>query len=68
MYREMPEFTSFRGSDYGRKMGTNLSGVDVELDYLINTPRLQTRRNLRFWEDYFASAGARIVAVTPLEG
>jgi len=68
MYREMSEFTSFRESDYGRKVSTNLSGVDVELDYLINTPHLQTRRNLKFWEDYFASAGARIVAVTPLEG
>ncbi|SAL83421.1 hypothetical protein AWB67_06402 [Caballeronia terrestris] len=68
MYRETPEFASFHGSDYGRKMSTNLNGVDVELDYLINTPRLQTRRNLKFWEGYFASAGARIVAVTPLEG
>jgi hypothetical protein len=68
MYRDTPEFASFHESDYGRKMSTNLNGVDVELDYLINTPRLQTRRNLKFWEDYFASAGARIVAVTPLEG
>jgi hypothetical protein len=68
MYRETPEFLRFHASDYGRKIITSFEGVDVELDYLINTPRLQTRRNLKFWEDYFASAGARIVAVTPLEG
>jgi hypothetical protein len=68
MYRGTPEFESFHDSDYGRKMHTELNGVDVEIQYLINTPRLQTRRNLKFWEDYFASTGARIVAVRPLEG
>jgi len=34
----------------------------------VNTPALQTRRNLKFWEDWFDRAGARIVRVDPLEG
>jgi len=42
--------------------------VEVELHYLMNAPQLQTKRNLKFWEDYFNKAGARIVAVRPLEG
>ncbi|MFM0628396.1 hypothetical protein [Paraburkholderia xenovorans] len=68
MYRGAPDFELFHDSSYGRKMQTDLNGVDVEIQYVINTPQLQTRRNLKFWEDYFASTGARIVAVKPLEG
>jgi hypothetical protein len=68
MYHGNPDFERFRQSDYGRKMSTDFNGVDVELQYLLNTPQLQTRRHLKFWEDYFSAAGARIVAVRPLEG
>lgn len=68
MYRGLDDFESFAASDYGRKAQPELRGVDVELHYLINSPKLQTRRNLKFWEDYFNKAGARIVAVRPLEG
>jgi hypothetical protein len=68
MYRGTPDFERFHQSDYGRKMTTDFSGIDVDIQYLINTPQLQTRRHLKFWEDYFAASGARIVAVRPLEG
>jgi hypothetical protein len=68
MYRETPDFQSFANSDYGRKTHTDLKGVEVEIQYLMNTPRLQTRRNLKFWEDYFTSTGARVVEVKILEG
>jgi len=34
----------------------------------MNTPQLQTQRQLKFWEEWFAAAGARIVAVQPMEG
>lgn len=68
MYRQTSGFPSFADSDYGRKSHAELSSVEVELHYLINSPRLQTKRNLKFWEDYFAASGARIVAVRPLEG
>ncbi len=68
MYQREPDFAQFHDSDYGRKARAELPGIEVELHYLINTPRLQTRRNLKFWEDYFSASGARIVEVRPLEG
>ena len=69
MYRGgLPDFAAFAQTDYGRKAQAQLPGVEVELDVLVNTPALQTRRNLEFWEDYFDQAGARIVRVDPLEG
>lgn len=68
MYKGPVDFTAFAASDYGRKTQAELRDVDVELHYLINSPQLQTKRNLKFWEDYFRKAGARIVSVRPLEG
>lgn len=68
MYKGIVDYPVFAGSGYARKVQLDLSGVDVEIHYLINSPELQTRRNLKFWEDYFTGAGARIVAVRPLEG
>jgi hypothetical protein len=68
MYHGTLDFDAFARSDYGRKVQAQLPGVDVELDVLLNTPALQTRRNLKFWEDWFDRAGARVVRVDPLEG
>jgi len=68
MYREQPDFAAFAATDYGRRVQADLPGVEVELHVLLDTPRLQTRRQLKFWEDYFDKAGARIVEVRPLEG
>ncbi|MFM0009152.1 hypothetical protein [Paraburkholderia sediminicola] len=68
MYRGNFDFERFHDSDYGRKMTADLTGVEVEIQYLLNTPKLQNRRHLKFWEDYFAAGGAHIVAVRPLEG
>lgn len=68
MYQGPADFAAFAETDYGKKARADLQGVEVELYYLMNSPRLQTKRNLAFWEDYFAQAGARIVAVRPLEG
>ncbi|MGF6924313.1 hypothetical protein [Paraburkholderia sp. 40] len=68
MYRGTLDFESFHSSNYGRKISTDLGGADVELQYLLTSPQLQTRRQLKFWEDYFAASGGRIVAVRPLEG
>ena len=68
MYHGALDFASFARSDYGRKVQAQLPGVEVELDVLVNTPALQTRRNLKFWEDYFEKAGAHVVRVDPLEG
>lgn len=63
-----PEFAAFAATDYGRKSMADLHGVDVEALVLLNRPALQTRRHLKFWEDWFERAGARLVEVRPLEG
>lgn len=68
MYKGPVDYPSFASSTYGQKAQLELRGVEVEIQYLMNAPQLQTRRNLKFWEDYFEKAGARIVAVRPLEG
>jgi hypothetical protein len=68
MYRGPVDYAGFAASDYGKKAQLELRNVDVELHYLMNSPQLQTKRNLKFWEDYFDKSGARIVAVRPLEG
>jgi hypothetical protein len=68
MYQAIPEFEPFEASDYGRRMRLELPGVEVEIHQLLNYPKLQTRRLMQFWETYFARAGARIVAVRPMEG
>jgi hypothetical protein len=68
MYHGSQDYRAFEASDYGRKMHTDLARVEVELHYVLHSPGLQTRRQLKFWEDYFSSSGARIVAVNPMEG
>lgn len=68
MYKGEYEYTRFLESPYGRKVNADLMGVKVELHYVLNSPNLQTRRHLKFWEDHFSNTGARIVSVRPLEG
>ncbi|MGD7037239.1 hypothetical protein [Methylotuvimicrobium buryatense] len=68
MYKNGYEYKKFLDTDYGRKMNVDLAGVQVELHYVLNTPKYQTRKHLKFWEDYFSNAGAHIVLVRPLEG
>ena len=68
MYKGHVDYPAFASSTYGQKAQLELRGVEIEIHYLMNTPELQTKRNLKFWEDYFEKAGARIVAVRPLEG
>jgi hypothetical protein len=68
MYKPVPEYAAFAASAYGQKTQLRLDNVKVDLHYLMNSPALQTRRNLQFWEEHFTKAGARIVAVRPLEG
>jgi len=62
------DYAAFAETTYGKKTQVDLSGTDVELLYLLHTPQIQTRRNLLFWENYFKKSGARVVAVSPLEG
>lgn len=68
MFKEIPDIRGFLGSSYGRKSQTDLRGVKVELNYLLKYPKLQTKKQLGFWESFFEKAGARVVAVRTLEG
>lgn len=68
MFKGQVDFDGFTASVYGQKSQTHLDGVQVKLNYLMNYPKLQTRKQLAFWERYFEKAGARLVAVTPVEG
>lgn len=68
MYKGAVDYAEFASTDYGKRTQLELNNVEVELHYLMNSPHLQTKRNLKFWEDFFNKAGARIVAVRPLEG
>jgi hypothetical protein len=67
-YRDSDDFAAFRGTVLFQKTRTDLGGVEVELAYLLNTPARQTRRHVKFWEDYFHELGARLIAVRVLEG
>lgn len=53
--------------DY-QKIKTRLDGTEVELAFLMNSPTLQTRGHLLFWEQYFDALGARLVSVRTIEG
>jgi hypothetical protein len=68
MYKGSMDFAALASTDYGRKSMADLPGVDVELLVLLNTPQLQTKRQMKFWEDWFERAGAKVVDVRPLEG
>lgn len=68
MYQAALDFEAFEATDYAKKVQADLTDVTVELHYLMTTPRLQTRRNLAFWERYFDRAGARLTEVRRVEG
>jgi hypothetical protein len=68
MYQRLPDYDDFASSEYGRKMRTELAGVEVELHRVLNYPKLQTPNQLEFWQEFFSRSGARIVSVRPMEG
>lgn len=68
MYRMQEDFKAFQSSDYSRRLNTDFAGARVELHYIMNTPHLQTRRQLLFWEEYFKNGNGLLAAVRPLEG
>ena len=68
MYQTVPQLDPFEATDYGRKTRLELPGVEIEVHQLLNYPKLQNRRLMEFWEEYFERAGAKIVSVRPMEG
>jgi len=68
MFKGVPEFDKFKNTEYGQRTLTEFRGVSVMLNYLMTYPKLQTRKQLNFWEQYFEQAGARITKVRAMEG
>lgn len=68
MFKALPDYETFTETTYGQRTRTDLKGVRVKLNYLMNYPRLQTRKQLHFWEQYFEQSGASVVSVKILEG
>ena len=68
MYRGLGQWDELAATDYGRRMRAELPRVEVEIHHVLNYPRLQNRQQIDWWQAYFNRAGARIVAVRPMEG
>lgn len=61
-------FNAFEKLHFASKVRSYLNNVRVELIYVMSNPKLQTRGNLAFWEQFFNKANARLTEVRPLEG
>ncbi|GAC1030995.1 hypothetical protein thsps21_18220 [Pseudomonas sp. No.21] len=68
MFKGIPDYNDFSKTPYGERSKTDLSGVKVEIHYLMKYPKLQTMKQLNFWELYFEGAGARLTGVNTMEG
>jgi hypothetical protein len=68
LYRELPDYEQYRQRTEARRLRARLPEVRVETYLLLNTPQLQNRKFLKFWEDYFSDMGARSSAVTTFPG
>ena len=66
MYKGKFDYPDFASTDYAQRTQLDFDGAKVELYYLMNTPQLQTKRLEDFWEQYFAKAKAKVVAVNTL--
>ena len=68
MYKAVPKFQDFAATPYAAKAMTDLPGVKVELQILMNTPQLQKPELVHFWEEYVLQAKGKVVAVNPIKG
>ncbi len=68
MFKGVPDYKSFSSTSYGERSKTDLTGVKVELHYLMKYPKLQNMKQLNFWEQYFEDTGARLTRVQTMEG
>lgn len=64
-------FADWKNTDYAQEfLQLSLHGVEVQILYVQRLDdkhrALQTRRHVRFWEDYFAEIGARVTRLRPV--
>ena len=68
MYRAIPNYTDFSASTYGQKTKIDFKNTTVKIHLLQNSPTLQKKNLLDFWEQYFQKSGASGIEITPLPG
>lgn len=65
MYSAVPDYAAFSKTTYARQTHVRLSGIKIEIQYLINAQNIPYKDHIVFWEKYFQSAGGRLIAVNP---
>jgi len=67
-YRQAVSFSDLRTTQYYKRVRADLRGVDVEIIYIRRDGSFQDSDHIRFWQDYFADVGARLIHVKALSG
>lgn len=68
-YRGDLDFKHFRKNPYYRKVRGNFDGIEVVLLYIRrDTPVVQGRKHIQFWQEYFADQGGLVKRVVAIEG
>ena len=64
----IPDFEEFKKTEYAAFQRVDLSGVDINLIYLVRekTAKRQTNRHGFFWEQYFTWLGATLQEIRPI--
>jgi len=67
-YRDPLTFQSLKQRPEFTKLRSKLDAVDVEIYLLMHSPQLQSRRLVKFWEDFLRDMGGRLQKVELLPG
>lgn len=68
-YSGIPSVEKLRGESYFNRIRADLSGLEVQVIYIQRAEfEIQGLDHIRFWEDYFAIQGARLVEVKRVFG
>ncbi len=63
-YRTIESFETVRLGDYFRSVHADLTGVTIEILYLVRSGTPQGKQHIEFWQKYFSAAGATLTMVT----
>lgn len=64
-YKNSIDYKYFSNKSYAYELATSLDSVDIKIVYLLRDKlrRIQGKRHLLFWENYFDEIGAEVVEV-----
>ncbi len=70
MYKEIPDFSSFKQSSYWKKIKSDFSKVEVEILFIRRdgADSLQNSKLIKFWAAYFAEQDALDFKSIPIDG